>query len=230
MDAEIRVRDSVNNIGKYLANTKCICYGKLTGGKHGWYRKVIYNSRPYFVCYTVDAQLEWVYVDIYLSCMCGAPYRRQLMSYAVQKTSYLHKGRIDVDDGNGEVFIRMTTSINSRAVTCNEIRALERVGIVEIADKYFDEISDIANGIALFGRPHESKKAGRSGLPLSELSSAEVHIVPTDKPKDDGEDNDSDLEDEIMRRVDMEDNYDSEDDDKESRDNNWDEDEGSEDN
>ena len=109
------VKKSLNSIEAYLNKERKAFYGMFQGKVPGGYCRVMTRDRSYFVQFIIDEDIERVFVEVYPQIMVEKPYRYMVHAYVNEQTSTYKSGRVDIDDDNGELKIRVETSIADHA-------------------------------------------------------------------------------------------------------------------
>ena len=140
------VKASLNNIEAYLNKERKAFYGMFQGKILGGFCQIMTPDRSYFVQYIVNDKLERVFVDVYPQIIVEKPYRYEVHAYVNEKTSTYQDGRVDIDKVNGELKIRVATSIVDHAVSEKDIEDMEHLA-VQISDGLERRLDKMAHGV-----------------------------------------------------------------------------------
>ena len=140
------VKKSLNSIEAYLNNERKAFYGMFQGKVPGGYCRVMTHDRSYFVQFIIDEDIERVFVEVYPQIMVEKPYRYMVHAYVNEQTSTYKSGRVDIDDDNGELRIRVETSIADHAVSEKDIEDMEHLA-VHISDGLERRLDKMAHGV-----------------------------------------------------------------------------------
>ncbi len=139
------VKECIDNIDAYLNAERDMFYGLFKGNYPGGFSHVIIKERAYFVHFLVDEYFERMFVDVYPQCICEKPYLNMMHAYVNKKTSSIKAGRIDIAM-NGQVKIRIETSIVERAASIKDIKDMEGLAI-QISQSVEKRLDRIAHGV-----------------------------------------------------------------------------------
>ena len=145
MEDEI-VTKCQNTIKNYLEKERKFFFGMFLGDVPGGFCQIKTVDRSYFVNYIIDVKMERFYVDAYPQIVCEKPYRQMMHAFANQKTSTYKSGRVDIDEKNGEVRIRIETSIVEHAVSEKDLEDMEHLAI-RVCDELERYLDKIAHGV-----------------------------------------------------------------------------------
>ena len=140
------VQESLKSIEKYLNDERQAFYGMFQGKVPGATCRVMTPDRSYFVQYIVDENIERVYVEVFPQITVEKPYRQMVHAYVNEKTSTYKSGRVDIDDDNGELKIRVETSIADHAVSVKDIKDMEHLA-VHVSDGLERRLDKMAHGV-----------------------------------------------------------------------------------
>ena len=140
------VRESLKSIETHLNNERQAQYGMNQGKILGGFCRVMTRDRSYFIEFIVDDKIERVYVDVYPQIVVEKPYRFMVHAYVNEKTSNYKSGRIDIDDDNGELKVRVEASIVDHAVSVKDIKDMEHLA-VQISDGLERRLDKMAHGV-----------------------------------------------------------------------------------
>ena len=139
-------RESLNNIESYLNKERKAFYGMFQGKIPGGYCRIMTPDRSYFIHYIVNEKLERVFVDVYPQIIVEKSHRYEVHAYVNEKTSTYQDGRVDIDNENGELKIRVATSIVDHAVSEKDIEDMEHLA-VRISDGLERRLDKMAHGV-----------------------------------------------------------------------------------
>ncbi len=137
-------QECLNSIENYLSKERMAFYGLFMGVCPGAYCHIMTDERSYFIHYLIDEQLMRVFVDVYPQCICERPYRNMMHTYINRKTSTLKSGRVDIGI-DGEIKIRLETSITDHPISGKDINDMENLAI-QISNSIEKKIDRIAHG------------------------------------------------------------------------------------
>lgn len=140
------VERSLRSIETYLNKERQAFYGMFQGKIPGGWCRVMTRDRSYFVQFIIDEDIERVFVEVYPQIMVEKPYRYMVHAYVNEQTSTYKSGRVDIDDDNGELKIRVETSIADHAVTEKDIEDMEHLA-VQISDGLERRLDKMAHGV-----------------------------------------------------------------------------------
>lgn len=140
------VERSLKSIETYLNKERQAFYGMFQGKIPGGCCRVMTRDRSYFVQFIIDEDIERVFVEVYPQIMVEKPYRYMVHAYVNEQTSTYKSGRVDIDDDNGELKIRVETSIADHAVSVKDIEDMEHLA-VHISDGLERRLDKMAHGV-----------------------------------------------------------------------------------
>ena len=140
------VKESERNVRAHLKKERQAFFGMFMGPIPGGTCRIQPSDRSYRVDYIIDEKIERFYVDVYPQIVCEKPYRHTMHSYVNQKTSGYKSGRVDIDDDNGEVRIRVEASIVDKPVSVKDIKDMEHLAI-HICDELEKRLDKMAHGV-----------------------------------------------------------------------------------
>ena len=137
---------SLRSIETYLNKERQAFYGMFQGKIPGGWCRVMTKDRSYFVQFIIDEDIERVFIEVYPQIMVEKPYRYMVHAYVNEQTSTYKSGRVDIDDDNGELRIRVETSIADHAVSEKDIEDMEHLA-VHISDGLERRLDKMAHGV-----------------------------------------------------------------------------------
>lgn len=140
------VERSLRSIETYLNKERQAFYGMFQGKIPGGWCRVMTKDRSYFVQFIIDEDIERVFIEVYPQIMVEKPYRYMVHAYVNEQTSTYKSGRVDIDDDNGELRIRVETSIADHAVSEKDIEDMEHLA-VHISDGLERRLDKMAHGV-----------------------------------------------------------------------------------
>ena len=140
------VERSLRSIETYLNKERQAFYGMFQGKIPGGWCRVMTKDRSYFIQFIVDEDIERVFIEVYPQIMVEKPYRYMVHAYVNEQTSTYKSGRVDIDDDNGELRIRVETSIADHAVSEKDIEDMEHLA-VHISDGLERRLDKMAHGV-----------------------------------------------------------------------------------
>lgn len=140
------VKKSLNSIEAYLNKERKAFYGMFQGKVSGGYCRIMTRDRSYFVQFIIDEDIERVFVEVYPQITVEKAYRYMVHAYVNEKTSTFKAGRVDIDDDNGELKIRVETSIADHAVSEKDIEDMEHLA-VHISDGLERRLDKMSHGV-----------------------------------------------------------------------------------
>ena len=145
MNNEI-IETTERNVKRHLESKRKAFFGMFLGEVRGGFCKIRTKSRSYHVDYIIDDKMERFFVDAYPQITCEKPYRYMMHAYVNEKTSTFKSGRIDIDEDNGEVKIRIESSFTDQAVSMSDIDDMEHVAI-QLFDSLEKRLDRMAHGV-----------------------------------------------------------------------------------
>ena len=196
------VKESEHNIRTHLKKERQAFFGMFMGPIPGGTCRIQTSDRSYRVDYIIDERIERFFVDAYPQIVCEKPYRQMMHAYVNEKTSGYKAGRVDIDDDNGEVRVRVEASIVDKPVSVKDIKDMEHLAI-HICDGLEKRLDKIAHGVYFKEDDPELMSAAEK-----KLSSLKKRLAAL---RDDDEDSDDSLE-ELMKMLESDDDDEQEDD------------------
>ena len=136
----------LRNIELHLEVNRKAYYGTFKGDVLGAFCYLPTKTRAYFIQYIIDENIGRFFLDVYPQIVCEKPYYYMLSAYVNEKTSGYKSGRIDIDETNGEVKVRMESPIVGSAVTREDIKDMETIAI-SICDHIEKRLDKLAHGV-----------------------------------------------------------------------------------
>ena len=140
------IQRTLSNIETHLKNERQALYGMFMGTIPGGTCQIHTSDRSYRIDYIIDEKIERFFVDAYPQIVCEGPYRQMMHAYVNEKTSSYKSGRIDIDEGTGEVKIRVESPLVDQPITVNTIKDMEHLSI-HICDGLERRLDKMAHGV-----------------------------------------------------------------------------------
>lgn len=140
------VKESAHNVRTHLKKERQAFFGMFMGPIPGGTCRIQTSDRSYRVDYIIDEKIERFFVDAYPQIVCEKPYRQMMHAYVNEKTSGYKAGRVDIDDDNGEVRVRVEASIVDKPVSVKDIKDMEHLAI-HICDGLEKRLDKMAHGV-----------------------------------------------------------------------------------
>ena len=140
------IKETESNIKTHLENERTALYGIFMGLIPGGFCRINTSDRSYHVEYIVDEKIKRFFVDAYPQIVCEQPYRHMMHAYVNEKTSGYKSGRVDIDDDNGEVRVRVEASIVDKPVSVKDIKDMEHL-VIRICDSIEKRLDKMAHGV-----------------------------------------------------------------------------------
>lgn len=140
------IKESERNVRTHLKKERQAFFGIFMGPIPGGTCRIQTSDRSYRVDYIIDEKIERFFVDAYPQIVCEKPYRQMMHAYVNEKTSGYKSGRVDIDDDNGEVRIRVEASIVDKPVSVKDIKDMEHLAI-HICDGLEKRLDKMAHGV-----------------------------------------------------------------------------------